>query len=274
MAIVTADRSNTATSLPPSSFAEFSARGVQRIAVPNPDALHTLREDLARHSAALLGVDCPDAASYLNHVHQYLKNMPDLNDHRLKLHQFLNATPRYKHKIYEAFRPIVDLLIGPDIAIQKRLNLVVHVPHAPDEVLQIHTDAEGGNSPFEIVFWIPLVDVYETKSIYILDRTFGDSVFEALQNQGVRNLDGLIEKTVRPSHYIELPYGEALLFSSLLIHGNSVNSTSETRWSLNVRFKNLFTPFGTKSFREHFELINLSPLTRMAMNSYNRASSS
>jgi hypothetical protein len=34
---------------------------------------------------------------------------------------------------------------------------------------------------------------------------------------------------------------------------------------MNVRFKTLFAPFGHKTLMEHFELLSLSPLSRLGM---------
>ena len=49
------------------------------------------------------------------------------------------------------------------------------------------------------------------------------------------------------------PYGKVLLFSQNLMHGNRINQEPETRWSMNCRFKSLFSPYAEKRLGEFFE---------------------
>ena len=41
---------------------------------------------------------------------------------------------------------------------------------------------------------------------------------------------------------LEVNFGEALVFNAGLFHGSKNNLTDETRWTINVRFKNVFSP--------------------------------
>ena len=43
--------------------------------------------------------------------------------------------------------------------------------------------------------------------------------------------------------WLKLSKGEGLLFSPNCLHGNVVNKEKNTRWSINVRYKNLFSPY-------------------------------
>ena len=51
---------------------------------------------------------------------------------------------------------------------QKNISLSIQMPKDKSSVLPIHSDVWSGVSPFDIVVWIPLVDCYNTKSMYIL----------------------------------------------------------------------------------------------------------
>ena len=44
-----------------------------------------------------------------------------------------------------------------------------------------------------------------------------------------------------------------------------INKESETRWSMNVRFKGIFTPYGDKKIGEFFEPINLKAASIIGM---------
>jgi len=52
--------------------------------------------------------------------------------------------------------------------------------------------------------------------------------------------------------WLEVKSGQVMLFDQSLPHGNRVNEESETRWSMNCRFKGVFTPYGDKKLGEFF----------------------
>ena len=51
---------------------------------------------------------------------------------------------------------------------QSRLNLSIQFPQDKSSLLPVHSDVWSGDSPFETVVWLPLVDCYKTKSMFIL----------------------------------------------------------------------------------------------------------
>ena len=67
-------------------------------------------------------------------------------------------------------------------------------------------------------------------------------------------------------NWIKINYGEVLIFNQAYPHGNRINKESETRWSMNCRFKGLFTPYKDKKIGEFFEPITLRPVSKIAMN--------
>ena len=60
-------------------------------------------------------------------------------------------------------------------------------------------------------------------------------------------------------------YGEVMVFNSTLPHGNRVNREDSTRWSLNCRFKSVFSPYCRKELGEHFEPITLRAASRIGL---------
>ena len=64
---------------------------------------------------------------------------------------------------------------------------------------------------------------------------------------------------------MEVPYGSALLFWPGLFHGSLVNRESDSRLSLNIRYKNLFAPLGMKDPFRYFAVMRTSPLTRLGL---------
>jgi sporadic carbohydrate cluster 2OG-Fe(II) oxygenase len=65
--------------------------------------------------------------------------------------------------------------------------------------------------------------------------------------------------------FLEVAYGEVLVFDQGLPHGNRVNNESETRWSMNCRFKGVFTPYGDKKIGEFFQPITLRAASKAGM---------
>jgi hypothetical protein len=51
-----------------------------------------------------------------------------------------------------------------------------------------------------------------------------------------------------------------------LPHGNIVNKELETRWSMNCRFKSIFSPYGDKKIGEFFEPITLRVASEIGIN--------
>ena len=57
----------------------------------------------------------------------------------------------------------------------------------------------------------------------------------------------------------KVKFGQGLFFSSCLIHGSDINIEKETRISLNIRFKSLFSPAGKKNQLQYFKSLKLTP---------------
>ena len=51
---------------------------------------------------------------------------------------------------------------------QKRINLSIQLPNDSSSLLPVHSDVWSGDSPYEVVVWLPFVDCYKTKSMFIL----------------------------------------------------------------------------------------------------------
>ena len=66
-------------------------------------------------------------------------------------------------------------------------------------------------------------------------------------------------------NWIKINYGEVLVFNQAYPHGNVINKESETRWTMNCRFKGLFTPYKDKKIGEYYEPITLRPVSKVAM---------
>ena len=148
---------------------------------------------------------------------------------------------------------------------QKKINLSIQLPKDDSSLLAVHSDVWAGDSPFEIVVWLPLVNCFKTKTMYILppkkNKLFNKKVSEKKYSDNEK-VYRLIKQDVK---WIKINYGQVLIFDQSLPHGNIVNKEKETRWSLNCRFKNIFTPYGDKKIGEFFEPITLRTISEIGL---------
>ena len=149
---------------------------------------------------------------------------------------------------------------------QLKVNLSIQLPEDDSSLLPIHADTWSGDSPFEVVVWIPLVDCYKTKSMYILPASKYPIIEENFKSMSDANTDDLFSSIEEDLKFLEIKYGEVLIFNQALPHGNRVNLENESRWSMNCRFKAVFTPYGDKKIGEFFEPISLKPASISGLN--------
>ena len=203
---------------------------------------------------------------YLNRFHEHC-DASKVNEVRVRVYRELGASDSFRKQVYECIKAPLIELIGPEIVMQRLVNLVIQMPNDPAGLIALHTDAWAGDSPYEVVLWLPLVDVYESKSMYLCSKEKNHAHLLALKGGLKLDSAAALRDLVRPdSSPVQLKYGDALLFSPILLHGAEENLTRETRFVLNVRFKSLFSPYGTKALGETFLPISYLPATEVGLN--------
>ena len=66
--------------------------------------------------------------------------------------------------------------------------------------------------------------------------------------------------------WLDIKYGQGLIFTQNIMHGNVVNVEKTTRWSFNCRFKSLLSPYSGKTIGDFFSPITIRAATRLGMN--------
>jgi sporadic carbohydrate cluster 2OG-Fe(II) oxygenase len=199
----------------------------------------------------------------LNDTHKYIpKNK--LNTYRLNIINKINNNKVFDQNYFQLSESILNEIIGNEIVMQNEISLSIQLPKDSSSLLPIHADTWSGNSPYEVVIWIPLVDVYKTKSMFIL------------KNDKLKKFNNLLKKRIDPIkmfskfkkdfEFLDIKFGQALIFNQNLPHGNVINKTNETRWSMNCRFKSLFSPYNYKKFGEVFKPVSIKPGTILGLN--------
>ncbi len=99
----------------------------------------------------------------LNFFHNKISKT-NLNSFRLKIYNSINKDPNFKYHYFQAARPFIEAIAGNELAMQKKVNLSIQLPGDDSSLLAVHSDVWAGDSPFEIVVWLPLVNCFRTKT--------------------------------------------------------------------------------------------------------------
>lgn len=246
---------------------QFLAKKHVVIPAQNKQALDQIRKKVASAAAEAINyklADDEDLDFFLNNIHQKV-TVKELNEVRLKVILEMNQDSQFRKNYFNVARDSLMMLAGNELAMQRRVNLSIQFPNDDSSLLPVHADVWAGDSPFEIVLWIPLVNCYRTKSMYIADAQVDEKVqldFSKFKNKSSEDLYQFIKDDVT---FLDVPYGSVLLFSQNVMHGNRINIENETRWSMNCRFKSILTPYHGKKMGEFFEPITVRPLTRLGL---------
>ena len=201
----------------------------------------------------------------LDKVHESV-SIKELNTFRLDVIKQINEQPWMREAYYQIAKPYLDALVGNELAMQLRVNLSIQMPGDESSLLPVHADTWSGDSPYEVVVWLPLVDCYDTKSMYFLPPKAANSLSDNFKLHAQGNSEQIFSAIKDDIEWMNVSYGEVLVFNQIYPHGNVVNKENETRWSMNCRFKSLFSPYKDKKIGEFFEPITMRPVTKVAMN--------
>lgn len=201
----------------------------------------------------------------LNSFHKNI-SLNDLNKVRLKLIRAINNNKKIKNHYFNLARESVYALCGNELMMQKKLNLSIQLPNDETSLLPIHSDVWSGDSPYELNLWVPLVNCYKTKSMFILKKKYLPYLYRKMKNKKIKNSKDIFSIVKDKVEWIDIKHGEFLIFDQTIPHGNVVNKEATTRFSLNCRFKNLFTPYSDKRIGEFFEPITIRASTHIGNN--------
>lgn len=244
---------------------QFLADGHIVFPVEDRPALDRLRDAVAGLAAEHLGERTPpDAGRFLNTIHERV-GAGNLNTLRLAVFNGINDEDWLRPAYFALARGALEALVGNELAMQRRINLSIQLPKDDSSLLPVHADVWSGDSPFEVVVWLPLVDCYATKSMFLLPPEANREAEARLGEFSGRSAEDLFRAIEGRVEWLDIPYGKVLLFSQNLMHGNRINQEPETRWTMNCRFKSLFSPYAEKRLGEFFEPITIRPATRLGM---------
>ena len=242
----------------------FLEKGYVLGEVQNMDALEKIRKTVVDLATMYLGQSQPDYEGTLDQIHTNI-HLINLNDMRLNIIQQLNEISWLRVEYFKLARYMLETIVGNELAMQLRINLSIQLPEDDSSLLPVHADVWSGDSPFEAVVWLPLVKCYGTKSMFLLPPEHARELSKRFDDFKGKGSEYLFQAIRDDLTWIDIDYGQVLIFNQNLPHGNRTNRERETRWSLNCRFKSVFSPYGDKKLGEFFEPITLRATSRIGM---------
>lgn len=192
----------------------------------------------------------------LENIHKL--DFDDFNNYRLDIIKKLNEIQNIQNILFLMFQEQLLDLFGRDIVVQKNINLTIQRPLDPLRA-NFHKDSPP-NSLHEIVVWFPLVDCFGSMSMYLFKKNKLDLIDKSILNKNF-NQDDFAKKH---GTIFDVKFGEFIIFWTGAFHYIPINQEKSTRWSINIRYKNTFSPYGKKSYLDYFEPISYSPTTNLA----------
>ena len=247
-------------------FKDFLKNGYFIYKIKNKKDLVKLKKSLIFYSKLLLKSKIQDQNFFDNFHNLEIRNN---NEFRMNLMKKIN-NKQFGSKIgYKIFSDIIEKIFGQDVVTQKNINLVIQRP-GDDSQTTVHRDSPP-NSLYEIVVWLPMTKTFKTKNMYILDKKQTSKIYRMVNTslKKKEKADQTMEKYFRfafkNAKKFNLDFGEAIIFWAPLIHCVETNREKTTRWSFNFRYKNTFSPYGTKGFIDYFNMSNQSIVTKLAL---------
>jgi len=249
---------------------EFLANGYIIRDVAARDTLDSIRDAIVSIACEIISVDpvTIEPGKFLDLIHERV-SVEMLNEFRMTIFGRLNAMAELRPSYFSLGQQVLESIVGNELAMQNQVNLSIQMPGDSSSLLRMHSDSLSGETPYQVVQWLPIVDVYDTKSMYILPPEHNREVFPNLVSMtDDLGLDGVFAAVRDRVKWLNVPYGKVLVFSPNLLHGNIVNETSETRWSMNSRLTGLFTPYTSseQNLGTFYLPITTKPASRIGMN--------
>lgn len=197
----------------------------------------------------------------LENYHNQLKVDTNFNNLKLQMIKKINSCSELNNLIFKILETELKSLLGPDIAGQKNINLVIQRPY-DNNFVPLHRDSPP-NSPHEVVVWLPLVNCYKSMSFKFLNKKNSETVLKMIKKNANENK---INKFVKKNGVgLETKKGEFIIFWTGIYHFATINSEKDCRWSINLRYKNLYSPYGMKGYLDFFEIKSLSSISDLAL---------
>tara|TARA_B100001057_G_scaffold497722_1_gene602658 strand:+ start:797 stop:1561 length:765 start_codon:yes stop_codon:yes gene_type:complete len=181
----------------------------------------------------------------LENLHKNFR-IKNLNRLRMNLFKNLNKSSKFKKNTFESAQQFIEGCVGSEIC-SSDINLSIQMPNDKTSLLEMHTDFFSGESLFQVNLWIPFMDVKKTQSMFIIDPINSHKILKKIKNNKKINFRDINKNYSKNLKWLKLKSGQGLMFSPNCLHGNVINKENKTRVSINIRYKNIFSPYSNIS---------------------------
>ena len=127
-----------------------------------------------------------------------------------------NNDEKFRVQYFEIAKNILFSIVGNELAMQNNINLSIQIPQDESSLLPLHSDTWSGDSPFEIVVWLPLVDCYKTKSMFILKQEQSEKFRKFFSSKNLNFSSQLHKKFKKDLVFLNIKFGQFLIFNQNL----------------------------------------------------------
>ena len=248
---------------------EFNKRGYLIIDHENDNSYKKLKEIVEESIKISVKNICGKKLKSLSKFHETVTNI-NVNDVRVHSYNLINSFPNLHDLCFSLIKNQINNLLGPDLAVQAKVNLSIVPPHDKSSIIPLHSDINTGESIHQIVSWIPFTKCYSSNSLFITDLKASLKLHKNLANLNKPNKPTISDYGdihLKPK-YLDLDTNQNLIFTPLIYHGSNPNLTNDTRVSLNYRLKNLYSPYlhhdcEGKSLSTFYKRYRISKLTEV-----------
>jgi len=231
------------------------------------DELKTFHENLLNETNQWLS-NHGRAAGLLNLDLSHTAIPPEVvNDIRLHLFGQLNANQHARFRYFKLASSLIQSLVGNELVMQNKINISIQQPHDQTSVLELHSDVWNGDSPFQVVLWVPFTDCAGSNAMFLLAPAESREAYRRARAGELKSMADIHAAYRDRFKTIEVKFGEVLVFDSNCLHGNQLNTTSTSRWSMNCRVASLLAPATTPERRlgSYYTPIMVRAATRMGV---------
>ena len=223
--------------------ADFLQNGFVVCDAESPQILESVRQEVTRIAINWLKQSQLESTAFeLSNSHNFVTN-ERLNDLRLTIFAEINKIADIRQRYFWLARQSLTSLVGNELAMQNKVNMSIQQPNDESSVLPIHSDIWTGDSPFQVVLWVPLTDASKSNSMFLLPPNESREARQRVAAGEFKSMDQIESEYHSQMVTMVVPYGKVLIFDSNCLHGNVLNETKTVRWSINCRFTGLLTPF-------------------------------
>ena len=206
---------------------------------------------------------------FLENLHKYIE-YEKINSLRVNVYKQLNQKKWFRDAYFNLAKNSIENIVGDELVMQNNINFSFQLPNDHTSQLSMHADSLSGESVFQIVLWVPLMNVKNTNSMYILNKKESIENIKNLKKYQSQGMYKIYLNNKKKIKFLTVKKNQFLLFSPNLLHGNVINKENTTRISMNCRFKSLFSPYSKKNhfgkrLGYFYSPLNIKPATQFSL---------